>query len=109
MDLGFILTIFFFKLLKLLTHHKYDDGGAVSGAHGPYRHIWVTRAAATRTPQMYYLALQSITGEDKQTHQFPIPRIQDLVSKDFQTLSQSVYPQSKTGTNSLIMFPELHL
>lgn len=80
-----------------------------AGAHGPYRHIWVTRAAATRTPQMYYLALQSITGEDKQTHQFPIPRIQDLVSKDFQTFSQSVYPQSKTGTNSLIMFPELHL
>ena len=34
MDLGFILTIFFFKLLKLLTHHKYDDGGAVSG--GPW-------------------------------------------------------------------------
>ena len=80
-----------------------------AGAHGPYRHIWVTRAAATRTPQMYYLALQSITGEDKQTHQFPIPRIQDLVSKDFQTLSQSVYPQSKTGTNNLIIFQELHL
>ena len=33
-NLGFILTIFFFKLLKLLTHHKYDDGGAVSG--GPW-------------------------------------------------------------------------
>ena len=80
-----------------------------AGAHGPYRHIWVTRAAATRTPQMYYLALQSITGEDKQTHQFPIPRIQDLVSKYFQTFSQSVYPQSKTGTNNLIIFQELHL
>ena len=67
-----------------------------AGAHGPYRHIWVTRAAATRTPQMYYLALQSITREDKQTHQFPIPRIQDLVSKDFQTFSQSVYSHSQT-------------
>ena len=64
-----------------------------AGAHGPYRHIWVTRAAATRTPQMYYLALQSITGEDKQTHQFPIPRIQDLVSKDFRH-SVSQYTQS---------------
>ena len=76
-----------------------------AGAHGPYRHIWVTRAAATRTPQMYYLALQSITGEDKQTHQFQIPRIQDLVSKDFQTFSQSVYSQS----NSLTIISVLHL
>ena len=104
MDLGFILTIFFFKLLKLLTHHKYDDGGAVSG--GP----WSIQAYLGNTGRghphsadvllstsiNYWGRQANPSISNSQNSGFSFQRFSDIQSV-------SIHPQS----NSVTMFSEL--